>query len=515
MPIKVRAQIFADRIAMTEQRYPAAGEANATLTAWTIEVKSAKRTALPLPTQAEYVSRAGWFKDGTPWVQWFTRDQKQLTLTEYTGATATARNVLIEQDAAWVDAHSELTELTGLLLSGKPALLWPSEASGRRQLVLVDRVSGARRPLTQQPETVGALVCAADQEVVFTGATDRGRGQELFAVNLQGATRSLGGSAPRQWRGATADKACKNLLVSQSSWGQPGGLELRGVQDAAPVIQLPGEAPTDLLMRVVPTPQELNVVAADGKTPLNALYLPPLSDASTPGKKHPVLTLAYGGPTGQTVAWRWGRRGVAMLAYWQRLGFGVMMVDTRGMANRDRDFTRAHYQSFGQVEVDDLYAAVRQLPAQVPGVDPARIGFFGWSYGGFLAARVMLDKDTPFAAAIGVAPVTDWTLYDTAYTERYLGLPKDAEGKPSKTYQQADLLLRASQLSKPLLLVHGTADDNVLFDHSLKLVEALQNEGKLFDLMIYPGKAHGIAGRKASLHLYRTMEAFLVRHLQP
>jgi dipeptidyl-peptidase-4 len=267
-------------------------------------------------------------------------------------------------------------------------------------------------------------------------------------------------------------------------------------------------------MGVVPVPQALDLLAADGKTVLNAFYLPPLKTGATPGQKHPVLTLAYGGPSGQTVAWRWSRSH-AQLAYWQRRGFGVLMVDTRGMASRDRAFTRAHYRSVGQVEVDDLYAAVRQLPTLVPGVDPARIGFFGWSYGGFLAARVMLDDATPFAAAIGVAPVTDWTLYDTAYTERYLGLPKGPDGKPTAAYQQTDLTLRATALSKPLLLVHGTADDNVLFDHSLKLVEALQNEGKLFDLMIYPGKAHGISGRKTSLHLYRTMEAFLVRHLQP
>ncbi|OYT91249.1 MAG: hypothetical protein CFE43_14225 [Burkholderiales bacterium PBB3] len=518
VPVKVRAQIFAGRVAMTEQRYPAAGEANAKVTAWTIHVKSAARQALPLPAQAEYISRAGWFKDGTPWLQWFTRDQTQLTLTEYTSSTSTgattARTVLTEQDPAWVDSHSDLTELPGLVLSGQPALLWSSEASGRRQLQLVDRVSGARRALTAQPEAVTGVVCASGNEVVFTGATERGRGQELFVAAVDGSTRPLGGAAAQQWRSATGDKACKTLLVQQSAWAQPSRMELRGLSDLSPVIALPGEAPSALLISVVPVPQALDLLAADGKTLLNAFYLPPLKPGAAPGQMHPVLTLAYGGPSGQTVAWRWNRSN-AMLAYWQRRGFGVLMVDTRGMAHRDRAFTRAHYRSVGQVEVDDLYAAVRQLPAKVPGVDPARVGFFGWSYGGFLAARVMLDTDTPFAAAIGVAPVTDWTLYDTAYTERYLGMPLGTDGKPSAAYRHADLTLRAAQLTKPLLLVHGTADDNVLFDHSLKLVEALQNEGKLFDLMIYPGKAHGIAGRKTSLHLYRTLDAFLVRHLQP
>jgi dipeptidyl-peptidase-4 len=221
--------------------------------------------------------------------------------------------------------------------------------------------------------------------------------------------------------------------------------------------------------------------------------------------------MAYGGPGAATVNWSWGRD-LPLIAWWQQRGYGVLTVDTRGMAHRDREFMRAHYRAFGVNEVADLFAAVRQLPQRAPGVDAARIGFFGWSYGGFLGARAVLDADTPFAASVAVAPVTDWTLYDTAYTERYLGLPDDGKAAP---YASANLPARAALLSKPLLLVHGTADDNVLFEHTLRLVEALQTAGKTFDLQIYPGKAHGIAGRAARLHLYRTMDAFFERHLKP
>ena len=225
-----------------------------------------------------------------------------------------------------------------------------------------------------------------------------------------------------------------------------------------------------------------------------------------------MIVQAYGGPHGASVGWRYSG-GMALEAYWQRLGFGVMTVDTRGMANRDRDFTRAHYRAIGKIEVADLFAAVRQLPKLVPSVDAARIGFTGWSYGGFLAARSMLDSDTPFAAAFGGAPPTDWTLYDTAYTERYLGI--DPQGGKAPAYADANLIPRAKLLEKPLMLVHGTADDNVLFENSLKLIEALQNEGKIFETTIYPGKAHGIAGRKSRLHLAKTQTDFFVRHLKP
>lgn len=504
--LKTRAQIFADRTAMTQQRYPAAGAANARVTAFVLDAASGEPRALPLPAGAEYIARAGWFADGMPWLQWFTRAQTRLTLTEFKAATGgfAARDITVETDPAWVEVQDDLVETPR-------GLLWSSEASGRRQLLLLDRASGARTPLTRMPEAVGHAVCADAQQVVFAAATDRGRGQELYSQPLAGgAAQPLPGAAARQWRDAKADRACARLLVTRSAWGEPPRLELRSLGQA-PATALAGDAPDPALRAYTNMPLALDLTAADGRTPLNAFFFPAQDGRSG---RHPVIVLAYGGPGAATVNWGWGRD-MPLIAYWQQRGYGVLMLDTRGMQHRDRDFTRAHHRAFGQVEVADLFAAVRQLPGRVPGVDPARIGFHGWSYGGFLGARAMLDADTPFAAAVAVAPVTDWTLYDTAYTERYLGLPSDGPGGQAATYAGANLPARAALLAKPLLLVHGTADDNVLFEHTLRLVEALQNAGKTFELQIYPGKAHGIAGRAARLHLYRTMDAFFERHLGP
>lgn len=495
--LKTRARIFADRTAMTEQRYPAAGEPNAKVSAHVVDARSGAMRPLPLPADAEYIARAGWFKDGTPWLQWLPRDQTRLTLTEYN--TNGPRMVTTETDAAWVDVHDDLAELA----DGR--LLWSSETSGQRQLVMIDRKSGTRSPLTQQPETVLRLICAGAQGVLYSAATDRGRASELFVADLNGVTRPLPGSAPRQWRSAIADEGCSQALVTRSAWGSPPVLELRPLTGER-VTQLPGDSP-DTLLATLGGPQALDLRAADGHSALNAFFFPPRPSTT----KSPLLVLAYGGPGAATVGWRWSGD-TALIAYWQQRGYGVLMLDTRGSSRRDRDFMRAHYRAFGQVEVADLFAAVRQLPALLPQFDPQRVGFFGGSYGGFLGARAMLDADTPFAAAVAVAPVTDWTLYDTAYTERYLGMP-DAGRAPA--YAAANLQARAALLQKPLMLVHGTADDNVLFEHSLRLMEALQNEGKIFDTIIYPGKAHGIAGRKARLHLYRSVDSFLEKHLKP
>ena len=498
--VKTRAQIFADRTAMTEQRYPAAGAANAKVTAFVIDTASGQRRELALPASAEYIARAGWFADGTPWLQWFNREQTRLTLTEFKDAP---RDITVETDAAWVEVHDDLIETPR-------GLLWSSEASGRRQLLLLDRATGRRTPLTTQPEAVAHAVCVGGQGVVFAGFSDLGKRQELYLQPLAGGpAQVLPGAAERQWRDAKADNACARLLVSRSAWGQPPQLSLQTLGQAG-AIALAGDAPAAELAAYANTPQPLAVMAADGRTPLNAFYFAAKGAQAAPAVRHAVIVMAYGGPGASTVNWAWGRD-MPLIAYWQRRGFGVLTLDTRGMAHRDREFTRAHQAAFGKTEVADLFAAVRQLPALVPSVDPGRIGFFGWSYGGFLGARAMLDKTTPFAAAVAVAPVTDWTLYDTAYTERYLGMP-GTDGK-APNYASAHLPSRAAQLSGPLLLVHGTADDNVLFEHTLRLVEALQNAGKTFDLQIYPGKAHGIAGRAARLHLYRTMDAFFERHL--
>jgi len=509
VPVKTRAQIFADRTTMTQQRYPGAGDNNARVTAWTLQVSDGRATPLPLPPDAEYIARAGWFGDGTPWLQTLTRDQHKLALTEYANGTGPGRTVIDERDPAWVEVHDDLLEIDGLQLSGQPALLWSSEASGRRQLELVDRRTGERRPLTNEPEPVAHRVCSDGKTVVYAAARDRGRSRELFAVDMNGQSRVLDGAQPRQWRDARGDGDCAQLLVTRGAWGEPPALSLQPVKAGAAPVALPGDAPDPLLARIVPAPQVVDITAADGRTPLNALYFAPLDGKPGP---HPVIAMAYGGPGTSTTNWNWNRD-TALIAYWQRRGYGVFTLDTRGMQNRDRAFTRAHWHAFGEVDVDDLFAAVRQLPKQVAGVDAKRIGFFGWSYGGFLAERAMLDADTPLAAAVAVAPPADWTLYDTAYTERYLGLPQDGKGGQTAPYRQANLIERARLLSKPLLIVHGTADDNVLFEHTLRMTEALQDASRPFELMIYPGKAHGIAGRSARLHLYRTIDAFFARTL--
>ncbi|HEY1099449.1 MAG TPA: DPP IV N-terminal domain-containing protein, partial [Myxococcota bacterium] len=529
--VKVRPQIFADHTEMVSQRYPAAGEANAKVTAHVVDVKTGKDLRVVVPKSTEYIARGGFFADGAPWLQVLDRAQQALTLLEVDGRTGGTRAITVETDAAWVETHDDLRELkTG---NGDNALLWSSETSGMKQLVRLDRKPGTRAPLTTTTEPVHEVVCvdAGSGRIVYGAYADRGRAQHIFVREPDGSARALTtGSVSVN---ASADDNCQHLLLTTSSWGVPPTTTMVSVADGRVLGTIGGDAgPDPLLAASMPgKPVFLDVTAADGTTKLNGLWLPPApthapastlatAKAATTATKTgsiPVIAYAYGGPTGQVVAHRWAKL-TPLFTHWQQLGFGVFLVDTRGMAGRDRAFTRAHKNAFGVVEVDDLKAALRQLPRLVPGVDPARIGFFGWSYGGYLAVRSVLDGDTPVAAAAAVAPVTDWRLYDTAYTERYLGMPPATSTASSSTndaWATSNLVTKATSLSRPLLLVHGTADDNVLFEHTLQLVGALENEGKVFDLAIYPGKAHGIAGKSSQLHLHKTLTAFFVDELRP
>ena len=498
---KLRPQIFADRTTLFSQRYPAAGEPNARVTAHVYDLRTGRRTTLATPPEDGYLARAGFFPDGAPWLVWQPRDQRRLVLFE-ADARGALRPILEDADPAWVELHDDLAPLPD------GALLWSSERSGRRQLERVDRQSGARTALTAETDPVDALA-AVDEDaglIYFTSAASRGRERHLRAVPMGGGPSRPVAVSPG-WHSVTfADRGPRYVDVV-SRWGVPPRTLLADARGGEPTV-LDANPTPELDALSAPEPLWRDLPASDG-APLNAVLLPPVQ--RPPGARFPVIAWIYGGPTHQMVANRWQRSHPLFVHLTQR-GYGVLLVDNRGTGGADRDTNRAHHRAFGQAEVDDLFAAVRASATAFEGVDPARIGVWGWSYGGFLAARAVLDAETPFAAAWAAAPVTDWTLYDTHYTERYLGLP---DGGRAEAYARSNLVARAPLLARPLMLVHGTADDNVLFEHTLRLIEALQAQSLPFELMIYPGKAHGIAGRAAQLHLFRTCFAFFDRALRP
>jgi dipeptidyl-peptidase-4 len=227
-----------------------------------------------------------------------------------------------------------------------------------------------------------------------------------------------------------------------------------------------------------------------------------------PSRKYPVLMNVYGGPWSQSVVDAW--TGYEYL--WHQLlaerGYIVVSFDNRGTPGRGHDFEKPVFLRLGQVEARDQIDAARQLAA-LPYVDARRIGMWGWSYGGYLTAMSLLQGGTLFKAGISVAPVSDWKLYDSVYTERYMHTPEE---NPTG-YQQASLLPRAAQLASAFLLVHGTGDDNVHPQNTLQLADALEAARKQFDLMLYPNRTHSIAGASTRIHLFTLMTDWVVEHL--
>jgi dipeptidyl-peptidase-4 len=243
--------------------------------------------------------------------------------------------------------------------------------------------------------------------------------------------------------------------------------------------------------------------AVDGQTLYYSIIKPAGADS---GKRFPVYVSTYGGPHSQYVARRWGND---FDQYMAQQGYVVFRLDNRGSFRRERAFTDIIYNNLGKAEVTDQLTGIDWLQKQ-SFVDPKRIGVYGWSYGGFMALRLLAAGSDKIAAGVSGAPVTDWSLYDTHYTEQFVGgTPKGAP----EAYKNSGVFAHLDGLKSPLLLIHGMADDNVLFTNSTRLIDALVNKGVRFDLMTYPGAKHGIANRAAKRHVNATIDAFFRRHL--
>jgi len=253
-------------------------------------------------------------------------------------------------------------------------------------------------------------------------------------------------------------------------------------------------------------PEFFTFTTTDGVELNGWMIKPPDFD---PSKRYPVLLYVYGGPGSQTVTDAWGGTRYLWHQHLAQRGFIVASVDNRGTGARGRDFKKVTYLNLGKWETHDQIEAAKYL-ASLPYVDPSRIGIWGWSYGGYMTALTMMKGGDVFRAGISVAPVTDWRLYDTIYTERFMRTPQEnPEG-----YRQGAPVAQVAGLTGRLFLIHGTADDNVHFQNAIQLMDALQKAGKPFDLMVYPNRNHSISGGNTSLHLFTLMTDWLERNLK-
>jgi dipeptidyl-peptidase-4 len=248
---------------------------------------------------------------------------------------------------------------------------------------------------------------------------------------------------------------------------------------------------------------------ADGTVLQYQLMLPAGFD---PANQYPAVVYLYGGPgAGQSVrkVWPIDGRLMGMRQILARHGYVVFTIDNRGTPNRGKAFEDVLYRNMGDYEVRDQLLGLEWLKSQ-PYVDEDNVGVFGWSYGGYLTLMLLTKSPGSYKAGISGAPVTNWRLYDTHYTERYMGDPNDGDGK----YEVSSPITYAENLSDPMLLVHGMADDNVFFDNSVQMIDALQESSRPFEMMTYPGKRHRIVGEAENAHLWNMYLEFFDRNLK-
>lgn len=509
-----RYEIDADTIRVVDQRYPYAGASNATVE---LRVRAlATGIDLILDWQLEpedYLARVFWWGPRVvAAVQ--SRDQRRLVLRAFNRETGSDETLLTEHAGHWINLHDNYRPLD------EQRLLLTSERDGHAHLYLFDapRENALRedglRPITAGDGRVNRILGVHGSQALILGWWHTPTEQHVYHVDLASPDARAPERVTREpgWHEASASRDGRWVIDRVSSLDVPGALRLLDTADRdAPERTIADQSVADNspygpFLRAHRRPRLGVLQAEDGQILHYRLTEP--SAQHRPAEGAPVVVHVYGGPGVQRVRNEWQPITVQMLA---QHGYGVLELDNRGTGNRTPAFEAPIHRRLGAVEVRDQVRGVEFLRS-LDWVDPNRIGVMGHSYGGYMALLCLLTAPGHFRAAIATAPVTDWQLYDTHYTERYLGTPADnpAGYAESSVFVHLD---REDEPSGPLLVIHGMADDNVLYTHSTRLYRALQARNRRFEMMAYPGSRHALQEPDVSIHRFSLMLDFLARAL--
>ena len=491
-----RHEVDADGIRVVPQRYPFAGGANAEVRLGLVNVANGEVVWLDWAVEADdYLARVQFAPDGALYVQAQSRNQRRLTLRCV--MFGLWKELLEERSETWVNLHDNLTFLANPY-GRRQRFLWTSERSGFSQLLL-QGTDSEERWLADESLVVHRVLQADKHSAWATGWSGDPTARQLYQVEYADGTASC---RHEDVQDAAMHRASNvGLVLRSDGLAQPSMLCVRDEAGQLAPVQFDSRQPG-----VADARGACSLVQVRGpsvETLYGRLTKPSPCLAN---RRYPVIVNVYGGPGVQRVR---NELPPLTLQLFAQAGFGVFELDNRGGSGRHKAFEDAIHGRLGHVEVEDQLAGVEFLRQQ-EWVAADRIGIFGHSYGGYMVLMCLAASHV-FRAGVAVAPVTDWTLYDTHYTERYLGMPEDNP----KGYEASSPLPRAADIDAPLLLMHGMADDNVLFTHTLKLVKALQDAARPFELMTYPGAKHALQERNVAIHRYRCILSFFRRHLGP
>ena len=501
-----RFEITGGGATMVEQRYPRAGRPNAVVELYVRDLQSGARVKVDLGANTDiYLARVNWSGDGkTLYVQRQSRDQKTLDLLSVDPTTGASRVILSQKAQAWVDLNNDFRVLS----DGR--FIWSNEDSGWRHLYLYDRNGRRLRAITRGDYPVKHLDGVNEQtgDVYFTASMRDGKElpieQQMFRANLNRTVDPVAVTPGGGWWTVSVNGPATAYVGNYSDPATPpqsalyriDGTRVRWIEENRLDAGHPF-APYASRLRA----PEFGTMQSHGQTLVWRMTTPPDFD---PSKKYPVVMQVYGGPgTGAGVQKSWQPLTNQLLT---EAGYIVFRVDNRGEGDRSQAFETSIYRRLGIPAVEDQAQAAQWLKT-LPYVDPDHVAVMGWSFGGFLSLLTLTDKDANLAAALAGAAPTEWSLYDTHYTERYMSTPQaNPEG-----YAATDILPRLDDMTGRLLLLHGMADDNVIFGNATRVIDALQAKSQPFEMMLYPGQRHGVRGDPRQLQQWRTYLDFLDR----
>jgi dipeptidyl-peptidase-4 len=486
-----------------QEKYPKVGDPNPEVRLGVTSANGGEVQWLHLTDEKDmYIPRFGWVRDGIIWATVLNRAQNQLDLYFVDAASGKSRRVLSEKSDTWIETDDNFQ-----LLKSGDRFVWPSWRDGHTHLYLYS--FDKANPLGADARLVNQIT-RGDFEVFAPAGMDEASGtlyvetnagdarqRHLCSVKLDGSgfqVLTQGGTHE-----ATVAPNAKYYVDHFSALMTPPQLSFCRVGGNCDLFW---QSKSVAGYKLIP-PRFVDFTAEDGTLLHGLIYLP-----DSAGKKVPLLNNPYGGPHGQSVRDNWGGAGFFFNQVLARDGIAVLIVDNRGMGARGKKFAAALIHNFGEIELKDQLASIDQALQKFPQLDGSRMGWWGWSYGGYMTLMAMTHSDR-FKAGVSVAPVSDWRDYDSIYTERYAGLvPQFDEG-----YKKGSPITYAANLKGHLLEVHGTSDDNVHMQNTMQMINAFINAGKQFDLQIYPRKTHSISGPGTRLHLFTRIRSHFHREL--
>ncbi|NQZ44363.1 MAG: S9 family peptidase [Flavobacteriaceae bacterium] len=484
-----------------EFKYPKAGEANAKVSLHLYDLASGETAAVALE-DAYYIPRIQWMNHPDHLsVQVINRHQNHLSLLKVDAAQNQVTTLLEEKDAAYVDIHDNLTFLAD------DSFIWSSEKDGFNHIYLHKTDGQLKTQLTKgEWEVTNYYGYDAKRKKVYYQSAENGSiNRDVYSVSVSGknkkrlstkeGTNSAAFNADYTYFINTYNNA--TTPVEYTMHLASNGKKLKDIKDNGSLLEK--------LEGYEISPKEFSTIDING----NALNMWMIKPADfDPSKTYPLLMFQYSGPGSQQVANRW----MSSNDYWHQMlaseGYIVACVDGRGTGLKGRDFKKVTYLNLVKYETEDQIAVAKKL-SELPYIDEDRTGIWGWSFGGHMSTNCLLKGNDVFEMAIAVAPVTSWRFYDTIYTERFMRTPQEnPEGYDNESPFNYPELLKGKYL-----LVHGSGDDNVHVQNSMRMIEALIQANKPFDWAIYPDKNHGIYGGNTRLHLFTKMTEFIRQNL--